>query len=109
MYACPGVMELLDKCATSLRACSEQFLEMVFTLAQDAWPQVAGPCREWLGKRAGLPNGGTESGPGALPREVVLGIAMRLMGGMVGALEKGEAEGTLHARRLCTALQVPLY
>lgn len=118
-----GITAVLDECGCTLRALSENLLEAVFTLAQDDWPQVATPCREWLSRRSALPQ---QASRGSLPSaspgsrnsttgaatasggsdDVVLGIASRLVLGLEAALQRGEHEGTLHARRLCTALQV---
>ena len=38
--ATAGVTQLLDSCAVSLAGSAELFLELLFTLAQDDWPQA---------------------------------------------------------------------
>jgi hypothetical protein len=104
-------MDLLDNCSGTLQNSTENLLEAVFTLAQDEWPQVATPCREWLSKKATLPDQAPGRGPlregmPGTPEGTVVGIASRLTASLEEALQRGEREGTLHARRLSTALQV---
>ena len=41
-------MTLLEQCAESLACCRPLLLELLCTLAQDAWPAVSRPCQQWL-------------------------------------------------------------
>ena len=43
-----GCMQLLESCSPTLPAAAPLLLEVLFTLAQDDWPQVACPVRAWL-------------------------------------------------------------
>ena len=44
-------MGLLDAGGAALAGSRVLLLETLFTLAQDEWPQVAGPVRAWLGRK----------------------------------------------------------
>ncbi len=44
-------MALLDAGGAALAGSRALLLETLFTLAQDEWPQVAGPVRAWLRRR----------------------------------------------------------
>ncbi|DBA77508.1 hypothetical protein WJX77_009976 [Trebouxia sp. C0004] len=94
-----AVTQLLEHCSTVLQDPNQALYEVLFTLAQDEWPQVSNHCHAWLcrclpAQHQGAPKGGS-----------VPAVVERLLGGLLPALQSGEEAGTLHARRLTTALQ----
>ncbi|KAL3144835.1 hypothetical protein ABBQ38_001942 [Trebouxia sp. C0009 RCD-2024] len=44
----PGVTTLLEGCSPVLEGACEVLYEVLFTLAQDDWPQVSSHCQAWL-------------------------------------------------------------
>ncbi|KAL0037252.1 hypothetical protein WJX79_008456 [Trebouxia sp. C0005] len=94
-----AVTQLLEHCSIVLQDPNQALYEVLFTLAQDEWPQVSNHCHAWLcrclpAQHKGAPLGGS-----------VPAIVQRQLGGLLPALQSGEEAGTLHARRLTTALQ----
>ncbi|KAK9808680.1 hypothetical protein WJX72_001826 [[Myrmecia] bisecta] len=59
-----GAVELLAQCSLALQQSTELLLEIIFTLAQDEWPQV--------------------------PEDAVKAVTVRLIAGLVRALKTGE-------------------
>lgn len=43
-----AAMKLLEHCSSTLQDCNEALFEVLFTLAQDDWPQVSSVCQSWL-------------------------------------------------------------
>lgn len=43
-----AAIELLETCSGVLQQCNEVLFEVLFTLAQDEWPQVSSLCQSWL-------------------------------------------------------------
>lgn len=43
-----ATIELLEKCSGVLHDFNEVLFEVLFTLAQDDWPQVSTLCQSWL-------------------------------------------------------------
>ena len=43
-----AAMKLLEQCSSTLQDCHEVLFEVLFTLAQDEWPQVSSLCQSWL-------------------------------------------------------------
>lgn len=41
-------MQLLERCSATLVSSVPTLLEVIFTLAQDDWPQVFQPARAWI-------------------------------------------------------------
>jgi hypothetical protein len=99
--SCAGSCQLLEQCWGTLAPCTELLLELVFSLAADAWPAVAEPCRMWLTRaRAG----------GDLvrhmPQDSLEAFLGRLIRGLAPAVQSLEADGAVHALCLAAALQV---
>ena len=112
-----GVVRLLQECAVTLAASQTLLLNILFTLAQDNWPEVAQPCMAYLrsspkASTSGSAEAAEQSGPHRHPAPQVLGskvvshLCMELVVGLGPSLQQGEQQGALHARRLTTALQV---
>ncbi|KAK9861028.1 hypothetical protein WJX84_011670 [Apatococcus fuscideae] len=96
--AIPGcVMELVGKCSTTLQPCMEVLIELMLTLAQDAWPQVCKPCRAWLTQPI------SASSFSQLSDASLTTILDRLVAGLRRAVETGQQAGCLHAQRLASA------
>ena len=47
-----AVAMLLEHCSTVLSEAAEALYEVLFSLAQDDWPQVSSFCQTWLRKHA---------------------------------------------------------
>ncbi|KAL0049229.1 hypothetical protein WJX82_009193 [Trebouxia sp. C0006] len=94
-----AVTQLLEHCSTVLQDPNQALYEVLFTLAQDEWPQVSNHCHAWLCRCLPAQHKGAQV-EGSVPA-----IVQRLLGGLLPALQSGEEAGTLHARRLTTALQ----
>ena len=47
-----AVGALLEHCSTVLSEAAETLYEVLFSLAQDDWPQVSSFCQTWLRKHA---------------------------------------------------------
>ena len=112
-----GVVRLLQECAMTLAASQKLLLSILFTLAQDDWPEVAQPCMAYLRSSPEASTSESEQagkssktyrhpGPQVLGSEVASGLCMELFSGLAPSLQQGEQQGALHARRLTTALQV---
>ena len=100
-----GAVQLLQECSQTLPGSRELLLDLICTLAQDEWQSVSSPCLQWLHGRpldADLVHGAV------LTSGTALQLAQRLLGDVSTALHRGEVQGTLHCRRLMTALQVQL-
>ena len=48
MLCSAGVTALLEECSSVLTGATELLYEVLFTLAQDDWPQVSSHCQTWL-------------------------------------------------------------
>ena len=98
-----GVCEVLSHCSVTLAPASEILLGIVLALAADEWPQVAEPCRAFLGRGwAGSADAGRPS-----QRHLLAGLISKLVLGLADAAKGNQDALILHARRLSTALQVP--
>ena len=102
------MIELLKRCKDTLAASSEMLLEILYTLAQDEWPQVAAPCLTFLSlSLASTSSRDAQSAAvGGLSNDAAAAVITRLFKGLLGSLQASEEAGVLHARRLTTALQV---
>ena len=93
----------MSHCAVTLAPASEMLLGIVLALAADEWPQVAEPCRAFLG---GGWAGSTDA-DGPSQRHLLAGLISKLILGLADAAKGNQDALILHARRLSTALQVP--
>ena len=103
IYSChAGVCEVLSHCAVTLAPATEMLLGIVLALAADKWPQVAEPCRAFLGR--GWAGGAAAEGPSQ--RHLLAGLISKLVLGLADAAKGNQDALILHARRLSTAVQV---
>ena len=98
-----GVCEVMSHCAVTLAPASEMLLGIVLALAADEWPQVAEPCRAFLGRGWA----GSTDADGPSQRHLLAGLISKLIPGLADAAKGNQDALILHARRLSTALQVP--
>ena len=112
-----GVVRLLEECGGTLAASQKALLNILFTLAQDGWPEVAQPCMAYLRSSLEACTSSTDTAeqnskpyrhpaPQMLGSQLVSGLCMELLSGLGPSLQQGEQQGALHAQRLSTALQV---
>ena len=92
----------MSHCAVTLAPASEMLLGIVLALAADEWPQVAEPCRAFLGR--GWAGSAAAEGPSR--RHLLAGLISKLVLGLADAAKGNQDVLILHARRLSTALQV---
>jgi hypothetical protein len=59
-----AAMQLLERCDLALQQCTRPLLELLLTLAQDEWPQVAAACAEWLAAGGSVASIGAGSSTG---------------------------------------------
>ena len=93
---------MLSHCAVTLAPASEMLLGIVLALAADEWPQVAEPCRAFLGR--GWAGSAASEGPSQ--RRLLAGLISKLVLGLADAAKGNQDTLILHARRLSAALQV---
>lgn len=98
-------MSLLESCGPALQRSSQLLLEVIFTLAQDEWRQVALPCQQWLAANRKV--GGPGGGRAPLQGQAVVKVVLDLLEGLPKAVRSGDDAAALHSRRLTTAMQVP--
>ena len=106
-------MELLKRCQLALAATAQELLQIVFTLAQDDWAEVAAPSLAYLrssgvASTSGRCGGSGKALGGGLPPDAMDKVVHGLMSGLPASLQEGSEAGMLQARRLVTALQVVL-
>ena len=109
-----GVCDLLQQCENALGDMRKDLIQIIFTLAQDEWTSVSEPCLLYLTDQtkdtvtsdhsASLNRGSVK--PPSLKGDVVAEIFSSLLDGFEEAMQRGEVQGALHAKKTTTAIQV---
>lgn len=103
--------QLLERCSVALGpSAASLLLQLLFSAAQDDWPQVAATARSWLQRHAEEQSADAGSHIAAvLPvAEAVEQHLLGLLEQLPSVLRQGDALGRLHALKLTTCFEVSI-
>ena len=113
-----GVIMLVQSCIRFLGPMEAELLQILFTLSQDGWQSVSGPCHTFLTSAAICTDQQSDAGLGSPPANgnlspcesrlshaAVSDVLHRLLKGLPEALATGSRHGSVHAKKLTTAFQ----
>lgn len=109
---------LVQSCIRFLGPMEAELLQILFTLSQEGWQSVSGPCHTFLTSASICTDQQSDAGLGSPPANgklppcesrlshaAISDVFHRLLKGLPEALAVGSLHGSVHAKKLTTAFQ----